>query len=335
MSSKPNHILTGISVIICTYNGKQRLVSTLEHLVAQKHTVPCEIILVDNASTDHTKTFADNWWQLHGVNSLITYTSYTEKTPGKSYAQALGYSKAKYSYMLICDDDNWLCDTYIQTAFDIMEEHQNIGALGGCSEAVFEKEKPDWFDKYAHYYAVGPQAKISGNVTNEAEYLYGAGMVIRKAHWQELTDLGFEHILSCRKGDALSSGGDTEYCYALQLLGYDMWYDDRLNFKHFMTDGRLNLKYLSRLRKAMSHSNFVIIAYRDVLSNKNKISRSFYANHIKSQLKRGFFKNIYRRLFGNYEQKEIGLNYFRKLYYLCFHRNAYFDNVSLIKKWLP
>ena len=127
----------GVSIVLCTYNGKNRLAKTLGHLAAQKLDVPCEIIFVDNASTDGTKAFADTWWATHGT-SKITYLSFEQPIPGKSYAQDLGYEKANYNYLLVCDDDNWLCDTYVQNAFDIMESDPTIGALGGWCDAAFE-----------------------------------------------------------------------------------------------------------------------------------------------------------------------------------------------------
>lgn len=326
-------IKKGVSIILCTYNGKHLLEETLKYIIAQKLTTPCEIILVDNASTDGTKVFADNWWDSHNLNTSIEYYSYIQPIQGKSYAQALGYDRAKYAYLLICDDDNWLCETYVQNAFDIMESQSYIGALGGWCEAVFENDKPNWFEHHSQSYAVGIQAQSNGDITEFVGYLYGAGMVIRTAHWQELKSLGFEHLLSCRKGDSLSSGGDTEYCYALQLLGYKIWYDDTLYFKHYMTSGRLNLFYLSRLRKAMAYSNFVISAYRDVLYGV-VINKNLLFKRIVIQLRKGLLKNTYRRLFGNYEQRELGKNYFRKLNYMCFHQRTYFNHISFIKSWL-
>lgn len=324
----------GVSIIICTYNGKARLAQTFKHLISQKLDVPCEIVLVDNASTDGTRVFADAWWAENSQDSLIHYCSYVQPIPGKSYAQELGYSKAQYAYFLICDDDNWLCDTYVQQAYNIMTANPNVGALGGWCEAVFESEKPLWFPQYKRLYAVGRQAKFSGDITNGIGYLYGAGMVIRAAHWKELQKLGFQHLLSCRKGDALSSGGDTEYCFALRLLGYKIWYEESLYFKHYMTSGRLNLSYVSRLRKAMAYSNFVIMAYGDALS-KRVFNKSLYFRRIMKELQRGIAKNVYRQLFGNYQQKEISKNYFRKLYYLCFHYREYVNHASFIKSWLP
>src|SRR5690606_30868677 len=116
--------------------------------------------------------------------------------------------------------------------------------------------------------------------------------------------------------------GDTEYCYALRLLGYSIWYDERLYFKHYMTAGRLNLQYLSRLRKAMAYSNFVILAYADVLGGV-LITKNLFYKRLFKQLKQGLFKNIYRRLFGSYSQQEVSKTYFRKLYYLSFRYDDY------------
>src|SRR5690606_25368384 len=110
---------------------------------------------------------------------------------------------------------------------------------------------------------------------------YGAGMVLRKSHNTELKALGFKQLLNDRKGQSLSSGGDTEYCYALRLLGYKMWYDERLYFQHYMTDGRLSLDYVSRLRKAMAHSNFMLWPYLDVLRGHTRTKKDFLKEALK------------------------------------------------------
>lgn len=323
----------GVSIVLCTYNGKQRLEVTLSHLAAQKLDVPCELIFVDNASTDGTKAFADSWWATHG-NTAISYLSYDQPIPGKSYAQDLGYEKANYSYLLVCDDDNWLCDTYIQTAFEIMESNSQIGALGGWCDAAFEGEKPDWFDTYGKYFAVSKQSVESGDITNKKGCLYGAGMVLNKAHWLELKKIGFSHLLSCRKGTSLSSGGDTEYSYALRLLGYKIWYDERLYFKHYMTAGRMHLDYLSRLRKAMTYSNFILWSYKDHIRGTR--NRSW--NPIRQQGVFGFSKRILLKLRdfirGDYEQKELVKYYFRTLYYSLFYKKEYDKNYAFITNWL-
>lgn len=323
----------GISIIICTYNGKSRLAETLSHLANQKSKCPIEIVLVDNNSSDGTKAFADAWWRKNGVSS-IHYSSYLQPIPGKSYAQELGYEKAQYEYLLICDDDNWLCDTYVQNAFDIMEKDNQIGALGGWCEAVFENEKPDWFNTYAKYFAVSKQGDESGDITNKKGCLYGAGMVLRKSHWITLNKLGFKPLLTCRKGDSLSSGGDTEYSYVLRLLGYKIWYDDTLYFQHWMPEGRMSLEYVQRIRKAISESNFVVSVYTDELKGKKVSKQSFYKSAYKS-VKKSFNKQLAKRATGSLEEKEIAKEYFRHLYRLVTQYEAYHKNRASIKEWLP
>ena len=322
----------GVSIVLCTYNGKERLEATFKHLIAQKLNVPCELIFVDNASTDGTKEFADIWWESHG-HAAISYLSYEQPIPGKSYAQDLGYEKANYEYLLVCDDDNWLCDTYVQTAFDVMESNPEIGALGGWCDAEFEGEKPEWFDTYGKYFAVSKQGTVSGDITHKKGCLYGAGMVLNKNHWIELKTLGFAHLLSCRKGNNLSSGGDTEYSYALRLLGYKIWYDERLYFTHYMTAGRMHLEYLSRLRKAMSYSNFVLQSYTDLLINGTPKWNRVLNKGNKALLKESF-TNIKLIVLGGFEEKEQSKLYFRNLYYVFFKKDLYFNNKTIIMNWL-
>lgn len=323
----------GVSIIICTYNGRDRLGKTLSYLVKQKKECPTEIVLVDNNSNDDSKSFADDWWLKHG-SSDIQYASYVQPIPGKSYAQELAYNHAQYEYLLICDDDNWLCETYVQTAFDIMENDSQIGGLGGWCEAVFEKDKPKWFDTYARYFAVSKQGTESGDITNKKGCLYGAGMVIRKSHWLELNKLGFKPLLTCRKGETLSSGGDTEYSYVLRLLGYKIWYDDRLFFQHWMPEGRMSLDYVSRIRQAMSESNFVVNVYRDEWRNCT-VSRKVFYQKAYYDIKNKLPKHVVKRIFGNFEERELSKEFFRKLNRLLTRYNDYNENRAAIKKWLP
>lgn len=325
--------MKGISVIVCCYNSAPRLPQTLSHLAKQQlpDNFQWEIIVVNNNSTDDTEIVAKSLWKSFGVSTPLIVVK--EPEPGLSHAREKGMQMAKYDLFLWCDDDNWLCDTYVQTAFDIMETHPDIGALGGWCEAAFETEKPKWFDAQAKYFAVSKQGKRSGDITSKKGCLYGAGMVIRKSHWLELKKLGFKHLLSDRVGKKLSSGGDTEYCYALRLLGYKMWFDERLYFKHFMSQGRLSLRYLSRLRKARTHSNFILWPYLDLLrgkpSNKSEL--------LKFAFKGGsyrFMRQLGAICIGNYEQKQVAIRYFMFQNYCLINYNTYEKNLFKTRNWL-
>jgi len=324
--------MKGISIIVCCYNSAKRLPETLAHLAKQQVSVSVnwEVIIVNNNSSDNTVQIAKALWNDLGIPAPLTVVD--EVQPGLSFARKKGISQAKYDILLWCDDDNWLCDTYMQTAFDIMEQDLQIGALGGWCEATFEAEKPIWFDNYAKYFAVSKQGRRSGDITLKKGCVYGAGMVLRKSHYFELKKVGFSYLLKGRVGTSLSSGEDTEYCYALRLLGNKMWFDERLCFKHFMTEERLSLDYVSRLRKAMNYSNFILWPYLDLLNKKNQTKQDFLKIAIK-RIPLLVFKKVGALLTGDYEQKETAKRYFRNLGYRFFHYKTYKHNMDFLKSW--
>jgi glycosyltransferase involved in cell wall biosynthesis len=224
------------------------------------------VLVINNGSTDETKKTACTEWQRHAGSVPLRVID--EPTPGKTYALEKGFSLAQYDYVLVCDDDNWLEAQYLQTAYALLESNSAIGILGGQGEAVLTGAVPLWFAMYAGNYAVGRQAPQSGDVTESRGYLWGAGMVFRKILWQQLAEIGFQSLLVDRKGANLSSGGDYEFCAAARLLGYRLYYDERLKFKHFIPDQRLSWDYLRRLRRALGASEAYTRLYGYVLDKR-------------------------------------------------------------------
>lgn len=326
--------MKGISVILCCYNSAKRLPTTLAYLARQKtlDNLRWELIVVNNNSTDATERVAENEW--HSLGAPAPLTVVKEVKPGLLNAREKGISVANYDLLLWCDDDNWLCDTYVQTSYDIMETHLDIGALGGWCEAAFEVEKPEWFDAQAHFFAVSKQGKRSGDITSKKGCVFGAGMVTRKSHAETLNELGFRQILIGRKGTKLSSGEDTELCYALRLIGYKIWYDERLYFIHFMSQGRLSLSYVSRLRKARTHSNFILWPYLDLLIGQPRNRSQLLKFAFKGGALRCFKKGL-ALIIGDYEQREEAKRYFMFQRYCLFHYKTYKRNLIFIKNWAP
>ncbi|GGF20508.1 glycosyltransferase [Hymenobacter cavernae] len=265
----------GVSVLICTYNGAGRITETLAHLARQK-VVPAlrwEIILVDNASTDQVLETATSFWRTTAEPAPLR--TYAQPRPGKTYALELAYEKASYSYMCIVDDDNWLAPDYVQNGFDLLQSHPEVGLLGGRTTGAFEVEPPAWFKQYQHYYAVGapilyedgvPRPISDGPVVNFE--LWGAGLFVRRAIWEAMTVLGFESLLSGRKGKDLVAGEDHELCYVARLLGYTLWYSSSLSLVHYMTKGRLTAAYRDQLLRAGAIGSLQLLPYKYAMLNK-------------------------------------------------------------------
>lgn len=258
----------GISVIICCYNSATRLYETLKHLTLQKTNAALfwEIIVVDNASTDNTASAAFETWKGFGKNNT-KLTVVEEKKQGLSFARKKGVDTAQYEIIVFCDDDNWFNENYLQTAYNIITGNKNIGALGGQSAGISDTDLPDWFSECGEYYAACKQAPATG-IINYKGYVFGAGMVSRKKLFQSLINDNFPGILSDRKGNTLSAGGDCEYCQRLILQGYDIYYSEELFFHHYIPPYRLTEEYRLAMSEGLIESRSVIGEYLEAVRIK-------------------------------------------------------------------
>jgi glycosyltransferase involved in cell wall biosynthesis len=321
----------GISILICCYNSTSRLKPTLEHISKQQVdiNIPWEVIVIDNNSSDGTGEYAIKIWQ--NLNCLIPFQVVDELISGLSNARKKGITTSKYEYILFCDDDNWLAPNYVNIAFNIMEKDKTIGLAGGWSTATSEIDLPPWFTQSPMFFAVGKQYKKTGIAEN---YLYGAGLILRYTCFRELTEKSFSFLLSDRKGNTLSSGGDVELCYAIQLLGYKLWYDEDLYFQHFMPSDRLTMKHYIKLRKGISKSDVILSAYKAVLNKHKKISIfNRFQIFIKFLIKIPFI--CFQYLFGD-KTKAI-INYYHYHYTLQYYAeyNEAWKKIQAWKKMIP
>jgi glycosyltransferase involved in cell wall biosynthesis len=252
----------GVSIVVCCYNSTNRLQATLDHILNQQTSdgLQWEIIVVNNNSTDNTKNNANDI--LANAPQQIPFKVVDEPEPGLSSARKKGYDSSNYEYLLLVDDDNWLSPSYIQTVFNLFENHTDVGIIGGWGSPEHEINPPEWFSEFSSCYALGEQAKVEeGKSWGDSICVYGAGMGLRMSALEMLQDSGYYALLSDRKGDTLISGGDTELCYAMRLGPYRVIYDHRLQFKHLMPKGRINWKYLKKLTFGFGRASVVMQVY--------------------------------------------------------------------------
>ncbi|MEO8795741.1 MAG: glycosyltransferase, partial [Daejeonella sp.] len=251
-----------ISVIICCYNSSDKLPQTLKALSQQISIsdIDCEIILVNNNSTDDTVEVAVQTWAALGEPFPLHIVN--EDKAGLSFAREKGIASGKYEYVVFCDDDNWLCEEYLYKVNYLFGTKPEVALIGGVGEAVFEIAVPDWFNELNGFgYAIGAEGRETGYV----ESVYGAGMAMRKAVFTERIKDDFDFILSDRKGNSLVSGGDTEISMLVSLAGYKIYLDTTLTFKHFLPPGRMDWRYYLKLRRSFGKANAYLSIYREQL----------------------------------------------------------------------
>ena len=246
---------------------------TLKHIALQNldADLACEVILVDNASTDNTQEKAQTIWSETSCDK-IKLTIVYEPKPGLAYARQTGVTNASYGYLVFCDDDNWLDKNYIINVYNLFNQHTEIAVLGGMGIAELENEslKPAWFDYFYQGYAIGPQAEKEGTISG----VYGAGMAVRKSVLKEVTKQPM--FLHDRKQNQLTSGGDAEICLRIRLAGYHVLYSPQLTFKHFLTTERLSWSYLKKLHVGLARCNVIVSLYDKALNSENSKLSSLY-----------------------------------------------------------
>ena len=112
-----------VSVIVCTYNQEQTIGRTLDAILSQRSSVPFEVIIGDDASTDGTlsvcRTYAGKypdkvrllaWQENRGV--LDNYYSCVREAHGEFIMECGG-------------DDEW-CQGRMELCLSIMEQHPEV-----------------------------------------------------------------------------------------------------------------------------------------------------------------------------------------------------------------
>ena len=121
----------GVSIVICCHNGAERLPETIRHIARQRvpSYIPWELIIVDNGSTDDSALVARLARQKHRVDTYMRIVS--EPALGLSYARATGFREARYEFVIMCDDDNWLHENYVGIVYQFLSGNTNFGTVGG------------------------------------------------------------------------------------------------------------------------------------------------------------------------------------------------------------
>lgn len=245
MPSHNNSAISGITAVVCTYNGAERLEEVLGALEAQSFVSGASVfvIVVDNNSTDDTYLKANTL----AAESAIPIEVHRETRQGKRFALELAMSKVRTNYTAIIDDDNVVPSDYCKRVYERFELDADIGFIGVATELLSDCAPPSWWSREASNYAVGRQAPRSGYLDELGKYsVWGAGMAFRTKIWNQ----AYSHYISKlagRNAVNLVAGEDSELCLLAVLLGYRGYVENDLVVGHRMPPGRLTEAYLIRL----------------------------------------------------------------------------------------
>lgn len=261
-----------ISVITCTYNPKKDFLKQVLHSLRCQtlSTEKWEYLLIDNASDQPVASQVSLDW-----HSNVRHIR--EDELGLTAARLRGIREASTNLIVFVDDDNVLEPTYLENALHIAENFPFIGAWGGVITGEYELSPPEWAEEYLPMLGIREFDRDRwSNLANQYETApCGAGMCIRKEVAEKYAQLVKESVqrrMLDRRGNALSSSGDSDLAFTACDIGLGVGLFTKLKLTHLIPAERLKKEYLLRLVEGMSYSHSVLFALRQQPTHQSKMT---------------------------------------------------------------
>lgn len=118
-----------LSILVITHNLEKEIERCLDSVLAQKLSVPYEIIISDDASTDGTVAILERYQKAYpNLIRILHYNSrQTDATIGSEHCglnKINAYRAARGDFFVNIDGDDYLtCDTVYQEQLDLLKQH--------------------------------------------------------------------------------------------------------------------------------------------------------------------------------------------------------------------
>jgi len=233
--------MTDCSVIVCTRNRVGALRNCLASIIqsfAFADDLSCELILIDNGSTDDTYRWANDYLSRSGVRFRVE----REERPGLASARNAGLRHAVGDLLIFTDDDCELAPDYLRQAHDCFSADLSpvlrggrveLGDPGDMAFTVITDTRPRRYE---------PQhsSQILGG------FILGCNMTIPRAL---VAAVGlFDERFGV--GAPFRAAEDTDYLYRVHLAGFHIDYAPDMVVAHH--HGRRDL---GALRKVIEYYN--------------------------------------------------------------------------------
>lgn len=232
------------SIIIVSYNTRELLKECLEKTLAESQEIPCEIIVIDNASKDGSPDLVA---QKFPTVQLIK----SEVNLGFAAANNVGFRLAKGRYIVLLNSDAFLQKDSLKLSLEKMNEHPSVGLAGGRlvgrngSWQPSARMFPSLTNDFLHLSGLAakyPQSSFFGRADNtwsppqqslETDWVPGAFAIIRKealeksGYFDERFFLYYEEVDLCKK---------------IKNEGYKIWYWPEIRVIHLGGESSKTIK---------------------------------------------------------------------------------------------
>ena len=285
-----------ISIIIPTYNRCKFLIKALSSVLGQDFpTNNYEILIIDNASNDETKTVAKSAIY-ENPSHRVRY--FFEAEPGLLSGRHRGALEADGDVLTFIDDDIEATPHWLKAIEESFTEPL-VQLVGGRNLPDYEVPPPDWLTWFWRVYPNGKACEYLslldfGNYIHEidANYVWGLNFSIRK---QALSALGGFHPDSLPTHlQHFQGDGETGLTRKAKAHGYKTIYHPAACIFHQVPKHRMTYEYFER----RSFYQGVCDSYADIRANQG-ISPFLSKNVL------GYIKKLAKKIIVRPTSKEL------------------------------
>lgn len=206
---------TTIGCVIVTYNRLEKLKKTLSAYASQT-LKPLFLIVVDNASTDQTAVFLNQWQKIdEGFNKIVIHSNENLGGSGGFYIGEKEALKLNSNWIMIADDDAYPEKNYLYGIQSYIDNHDttNISILCGkvSEHGIYESiHRSAWRSKWDRSFHCPVKKEKYNDREFYPDFVSYIGIVINKEKMKKAGLVCKDNFIWC---------DDTEHTYRLSLYG--------------------------------------------------------------------------------------------------------------------
>jgi hypothetical protein len=222
--------MTTVSIVLVNYNGAHVVIDCLHSVMAMLQTVPYEVIVVDNASTDHS---VDLIAEKFPTVKLLRQP----ENRGFGAGNNVGANAAIGDYLFLLNTDTILTGDILPHLVEVMEQDSSIGIVGpkllnadGSLQLSTARSVSLWGEyqtlkQHLDYQNPNHKSKIYQQFSQmqEVDIVIGAALFIRRSLFEELGGFDETFFMYLEESDL---------CRRVQVKGWKIVYTPSVELIH-------------------------------------------------------------------------------------------------------